>query len=513
MTMSIPLTLRSDLNRPLTVEEGDANLAALKAAALANDQSITDLNKRLAVNVRDPQFGATGNGVTDDTVAIQAAINYAQTHGYAEVWFPPRDAAASYIITAPLVITKPVRLRGAGANAVQIIAPAGSFAIGQYMLDINCLAVDNVEHISVEGLTLRSLDGVPNGIRMMNVGYSGLTDVRVRDVANGLDFDGTRCFSNTFIRFICYGIANAGVRFLSTFAGGGQFAFFSSTFLGAYGVLVPVGALTENVTFFACNFEQCTTRAVLANGTTQGWTFISPRGEAGNGHGFEFAPSAAHECTGLVMQGMSYYNGTVAARPVTLGTAAGTGGRVRGFSITGSRIGYAGQDYFCVLNPEVQSGVIAGNHFSETTTQAISAPRAGVLVMNNENGAGRLPEYRGLNAIEQNTFTATATGMTTSPTGSCKYSFDNGAVTIDLPVITGTSNATTFTLTGMPASIRPAADKDLLCRVQDNSGTVGLGLLRVKTTGVIELYVGASGAAFTASGTKALAAMSITYNV
>jgi Pectate lyase superfamily protein len=465
------------------------------------------------LNVMNAPYNAKGDGITDDTAAIQAAITDAQNLAGAEVYFPPRLTGAYYKVTSPLVISSPVRLRGAGAYAVQLIAPAGAIASGNYILDINCLAANNVEHITIEGLTVRSLDSVPNGIRIKNAAYSALTDVRVFAVANGLDFDGTRCFSNTFERFICYGVTGTSVRFLSTFAGGGQFVFRSSTFVGAYGVQAPAGALTENVVFEGCNWEGCTTRAVLVNGTAQGWTFISPRGEAGTGHGFEFAPTSSHECTGLVIHGMSYYSGTVAARPITLGTAAGTGGRVRGFSITGCRIGYAGQDYFCVLHAEVQSGVIAGNHFAETTTAAISAPRAGVLVTGNENASGRLPEYNGLNLVEQGTFTATATGLTTSPTGTCKYVVNDGAVTLDIPGITGTSNATSFTLTGAPVAVRPAVDKDVLCRVQDNSGAVGLGLLRMKTTGVLELYVGAAGAAFTASGTKAVAAMSVSYTL
>lgn len=465
------------------------------------------------LNVMNAPYNAKGDGVTDDTAAIQAAITDAQNLVGAEVYFPPRLTGASYKVTSPLVISAPVRLRGAGPYAVQLIAPAGAITAGNYILDINCLAVNNVEHVIVEGLTVRSIDAVPNGIRIKNASYSTLVDVRVFNVANGLDFDGTRCFSNTFERFICYGVTNASARFLSTFAGGGQFVFHSCTFLGAYGVHVPVGAVTENVVFEGCNWEGCTTRAVLANGTTQGWAFTGARGEAGTGNGFEFAPSAAHECVGLVFHGMSYYNGTVAAIPLILGTAAGTGGRVRGFSVTGCRTGYAGFTCFAQLYAEVQTGLIAGNFFSEVTTQAVSNNRAGVVVFSNENGAGRLPESWGLNAISQSSFTATATGMTTSPTGTVKYAVDNGAVTLDIPNITGTSNATTFTLTGMPVEARPAVDKDMLCRVQDNTGAAGLGLLRVKTTGVIELYVGASGGGFTAAGTKSVSPMSVTYTL
>lgn len=33
----------------------------------------------MPVNVKDAQFGAVGNGQTDDTVAIQNAVNYAKS--------------------------------------------------------------------------------------------------------------------------------------------------------------------------------------------------------------------------------------------------------------------------------------------------------------------------------------------------------------------------------------------------------------------------------------------------
>src|SRR5271169_3280149 len=40
------------------------------------------------VNIKDPQFGATGNGTTDDTAAIQAAIDYASAHNSSAVYCP-----------------------------------------------------------------------------------------------------------------------------------------------------------------------------------------------------------------------------------------------------------------------------------------------------------------------------------------------------------------------------------------------------------------------------------------
>jgi hypothetical protein len=62
------------------------------------------------ISVKD--FGAAGNGSTDDTAAVQAAITYAQALG-AEVFFPQ----GKYRTTSPIAITSGVTLRGVGAKA------------------------------------------------------------------------------------------------------------------------------------------------------------------------------------------------------------------------------------------------------------------------------------------------------------------------------------------------------------------------------------------------------------
>jgi hypothetical protein len=69
---------------------------------------------RNTVHVRD--FGAVGNGTTDDTAAIQAAINYAQTlTGGTAVWFD----GGNYRVTATLTVSvERILLRGSGGTRI-----------------------------------------------------------------------------------------------------------------------------------------------------------------------------------------------------------------------------------------------------------------------------------------------------------------------------------------------------------------------------------------------------------
>lgn len=122
-------------------------------------------------------------------------------------------------------------------------------------------------------------------------------------------------------------------------------------------------------------------------------------------------------------------------------------------------------------------------------------------------------------AIDQavGTFVGTATGLTTTPTCTFKYRVVDRIVTIICEAgITGTSNTTAFTITGVPAKARPATTAR--CRnvsVTDNTGKVP-GEACISTTGTITFGMGAalSATGFTNSGTKAIAAgFSLTYPI
>jgi hypothetical protein len=68
-------------------------------------KQILDSKRIEYANVKDPQFGAVGDGVTDDTAAIQAAVNAAK-----RVYFPP----GIYLISSPIDLPNGIWLEGAG---------------------------------------------------------------------------------------------------------------------------------------------------------------------------------------------------------------------------------------------------------------------------------------------------------------------------------------------------------------------------------------------------------------
>jgi len=108
--------------------------------------------------------------------------------------------------------------------------------------------------------------------------------------------------------------------------------------------------------------------------------------------------------------------------------------------------------------------------------------------------------------------TASLTGCTTVPTGSVTWTKQGKSVTLNVPVITGTSNTTSATLTGMPATLYPLTARQTFAAVVDN-GTEKFAPITIGTSGVITLNNAFSGT-FTNSGTKGTSSgWTITYEI
>ena len=110
-----------------------------------------------------------------------------------------------------------------------------------------------------------------------------------------------------------------------------------------------------------------------------------------------------------------------------------------------------------------------------------------------------------LDYFREGSITLGSTGLSTNVTGNANFSRIGRTVTITLPTISGTSNAPSFSLTGLPAEIRPNANRYILTQVTDN-GTPYIEEAYVTTAGAIVFNRG-----FTATGTKSCTAINITY--
>lgn len=167
------------------------------------------LRPRMPFNVKD--YGATGNGSTDDTTACQNAINAAVAEGGGAVFFPP----GNYIINGGLTIpvSKPIRLFGAGmapGNGLNaptrlkrnsdstepiIKAHGTSFAArawvevvdmdieGKPGVNANGLDLQRAQHVYLHRVRVGSCDG--HGILMKQVFNSCADTVFVHACGNG----------------------------------------------------------------------------------------------------------------------------------------------------------------------------------------------------------------------------------------------------------------------------------------------------------------------------------------
>lgn len=152
-----------------------------------------------------------------------------------------------------------------------------------------------------------------------------------------------------------------------------------------------------------------------------------------------------------------------------------------------------------------------GRWFAEQNIESgLGNPDANDQVLVSDTSGNR--SWKSISSISSDdstgSFEATLTGCTTSPTGTVGYSVSSGLVTLQFPAISGTSNSTSATLTGLPEALYPVTAQSMI-GITTDSGSDNISEISVGTDGVITLsdVLGS----FTASGTKGVAACTITY--
>ena len=215
---------------------GDGSLKSIARTSLAGgvqaSLALADTSVQQGaqlLSVKDMAYGAMGDGITDDTAAIQAAVNAA---GSTKLCYFP---AGTYIISSPITLISGGSYIGAGwssiikqangANQTRLLQwPSGT--------NSNCLMAD----LMIDGNRTNNTGATTYGLYGFALQYSSFRNVRVQQVnGDGWRLDGASGgFANTtstvhMENCWAYGNGNNGVVFTSFAADvhvhGGDFGF------------------------------------------------------------------------------------------------------------------------------------------------------------------------------------------------------------------------------------------------------------------------------------------------
>jgi len=109
-------------------------------------------------------------------------------------------------------------------------------------------------------------------------------------------------------------------------------------------------------------------------------------------------------------------------------------------------------------------------------------------------------------------FAATITGFSAAPSATVTWSKIGKQACLSIGVITGTSNATTFTITNLPSALWPAMSVPLTYQGTDSGSVINTGTgYIIGGSGVISFVKSWAAQAWTASGTKGAAGVNQCY--
>ena len=459
-------------------------------------------------NVMDSRWGAKGDGATDDTAAIQSALTGA-TSGTV-IFFPPTLGSNFYRITTclNLPLVNGVTLAGAGRRVSRI---------RQVTAATDAICSNNVWATATNGIEIRDLwiegtNAARYGLNWAATNRSTIRNVRLAGFTGGagiftldsllltidnVGFDGNKD-----------GLFDDGTS-LNTNANGWRII--NSTFENQTQYAINV------FYFFALHFSGNTLQSNALGGMrivngggaiaiVNGNYFEENLTISGGGTYFDVYIGTAAPAFGNVLEG-NYFNGRTAGTtddyyPVRVGISA-RGWRVQyNFVNVGNRfLRFDGTVADSLFGPQVPSVAFDD---SVATTVYNNLPSTFHSTRNN------LFDFR---AFTAQTFTAQSTDFTVTQTGTAYYSQVYRIVTVLIPDLQGTSNATTFTITGLPSDLWPARQHRFVVITQDNSAALASALGQVDTNGDIKVFKDPAGTAFTASGTKRVLGMTFTYQL
>ena len=143
--LSFDTHLQSQVQSVIAAWVDDGSIDVIISEALQTQISSVELKiQGLLYNVMS--YGAVGDGVTDDTIAIQTTINTAVAQGLNTVFFPK----GLYRLTTPLLITSDVVLKGVGASPYTVMGAPHTKGSGSWLyVDHSGVAVSIASGVSL----------------------------------------------------------------------------------------------------------------------------------------------------------------------------------------------------------------------------------------------------------------------------------------------------------------------------------------------------------------------------
>lgn len=272
------------------IDVNAANITALTSTVVG----LQNAASYQVYNVKTAPYGAVGNGVADDTTAIQAAINAANTAGGGVVYLP----AGTYKISSALTLHNRITIRGDGdfvTNIVQSSTSANGF-IGSSLIYII------IEHLRLTGPG----SGTGEGINFTTeFDYCILRDISATGWGStGIEIE--QPIVTNLTRVTSFNNGGAGIYIHGNpSTGAGTSVSFDSCWTHDN---VSNGFSIDNMTY--CSFQACASDNQINSGKAgylinqcTGFTF-SGCGSEGNNFGWELSGSS----TGIVFNSPYIFN-------------------------------------------------------------------------------------------------------------------------------------------------------------------------------------------------------------